>query len=74
MDCTFEEFSGKRHEVARLTYTRADLCAEVAFLSQVTKKKFNWGSIKLTNKTVQRAKNISPWGLIQHDLQKTHYR
>lgn len=38
MNCSFDDFRVRRHELAGINHMRRDLCASVAKLSQVTEK------------------------------------
>lgn len=68
MDCSFEMFRARRHEIAWITHTRLDLCAARVRMSRTTEHTFSKEAVKLLDETVQKAKYGRVKGLRHHDL------
>lgn len=54
LDCTFEIFRARKHELAYTTHTRLALYAAVARMSQISTQTFNREAVKLLNKTIKQ--------------------
>lgn len=70
IDCTFNVFRARRHEVTWLTDTRPDLCSSVAFLSRITEKKFDKKAVTLANATIRGAQVGKIKRVLQNDLRR----
>ena len=65
---TFSEFRSKRHELAWLSPTCADLSAAVNFSAQVPELKFEKKHLKVLNGVIKRAHVHSKRGITQQCL------
>lgn len=70
MDCMYEQFRGRRHEVAGLAHTTPDLCAAVAILSRVTINKFSRKHFTMIKEVIRKADETSKQRLWRHKLDK----